>query len=105
MLPNQINPDEYWSIHVQSGVAWHYVMSKLCAPLAKINPTVMAVVFGDGANGTRTYMLKKEFLPVAALAYAVGMDVPTLKKLKHISLNEKHPEGLPHPTVNYWGEA
>lgn len=105
MLPNQINPDDYWSVHVQSGVAWHYVMSKLCAPLLKLKPEEMAVVYGDGPNGVRTYMLKKEFLPAAALAYAVGLDVSTLKKMKHINLNEKHPEGLPQPTVSYWGEG
>jgi hypothetical protein len=103
MLPNQINPDDYWSIEV-SGVSWQYVIGKLCLPLAKINPNEAAVLFKD-EGGVQTYMLKREFVNAATLAHVTGMDIAAVKKLKALRLSEKDREDLPKPTVNYWGEA
>lgn len=101
----EITHEDYWFIQAV-GTEWTYVIKKLIEQhLAKIDIKEKPVVLGMTMEQVPIYMLKKKFLPAEAIASATGIALDVIHKEPTLKLSVSAKEGLPEPTVEYWGTA
>lgn len=98
------NIEEYWQIKALS-VEWLYVLTKL-KDSVKVGPFEQHCVVGVHYDGNPLYLLKRKYYPVAEISRVTGLAEDKLAAYTGIlTLKSKLVEGLPEPTVTYWGLA
>lgn len=96
--------EDYWQIKALS-VEWLYVLTTL-GKSVKATPSEQHCVVGVGWDSQPLYLLKRQYYSAATLARVTGLPEEKLSSYTGvITLKSKDVEGLPEPTVTYWGLA
>lgn len=94
---------EYWQVKALS-VEWLYVLTELAASV-KAGPEEKHCVVGVSWDSTPLYLLRKKYYPAAEISRVTGVAEERLSSYKGVITLQTKVEGLPEPTVPYWGKA
>lgn len=109
IMPEGVEKDDYWIIYPK-GVSWFYMMQELLKFCGMDNPTPeiekeLPAFISFAGNGDPVYFFKKEKVTVEHLMRITGMTKDAIEKAEYLQLTETPKEGIPQPTVSYWGRA
>jgi hypothetical protein len=96
--------EEYWQIKALS-VEWLYMLQKL---KDSVEPPegIQHCIIGQGWDGQPLYLLHRKVYTPTTLGAAFGLTEEKLLSYRGvITLKSKYADGLPEPTVSYWGTA
>lgn len=102
MIP-VINKEEYWMFRVKD-MEWVYVLGKYAKAVEPAKGDVHVASGQDGAGPL--YFMKRSYFGPEVISKMTGLSMEKLATIKGpIKLSIKPEDGLPIPTVDYWGEA
>lgn len=104
-LPEGVDGRAYWCIRPK-GVSWYFLMQELLRQVdlekhAKDQPALFLLL----NDGSPFYMFKKTYYPIENIMKVTGLPQDVVEKTKVLRLVETDKEGIPLPTVEYWGRA
>lgn len=104
-FPQGLAITDYWVIEAK-GIEAQYIVSSLARPvLSKVPIMNYPVLFTEVNPRERTYYLRKTYFSVEEITKATGVPTATVARAPMIKLHVSPVEGLPEPTVDYWGRA
>lgn len=106
VMPAGVDPKDYWIIYPQ-GTSWYYLMQELLRSLGDLEKQAkdMPAFISAIETGEPVYFFKKSRVTVEQLMKITGMTRAVIEQSKYLHLVETEKEGIPKPTVDYWGRA